>query len=157
MDTLKAKKIMSDILYRHISKSPDDLHFLCSWIAEQPAGQIWCCTGPVGAGKTCMVKQFISQFGANPEVNSPTYSLWHQYPMKNGHVCHHLDLYRLQSLEEFVELDIFESLEKEDVCFIEWPELIETYLEQEMIPFSIIQIEEGPSQREFRILKGITI
>ena len=83
---------MSDILHRHISKSPNDLHLLCSWIAEQPAGQIWCCTGPVGAGKTSMVKQFIRQYGVNPEVSSPTYSLWHQYPMKNGSICHHLDL-----------------------------------------------------------------
>ena len=78
MDTLKAKRIMSDILYRHISKSPEDLYFICSWIAKQPAGQIWCCTGPVGAGKTSMVKQFIRQFGANPEAVSYTHLRAHE-------------------------------------------------------------------------------
>ena len=62
--------------------------------------------------------------------------------MKNGNVCHHLDLYRLQSLEEFIELDIFESLEDEDVCFIEWPEKFLNFLPKKHVDISIIVEEQ---------------
>ena len=103
--------------------------------------------GDVGAGKTTLVQHFCHLLGVEGAVTSPTFALVNEYPYitdegKQG-VVNHLDLYRLKSLEEALEIGIEDYLYNEDFCFIEWPELIESLLPEDIIRIEIEIMEES--------------
>jgi tRNA threonylcarbamoyladenosine biosynthesis protein TsaE len=103
--------------------------------------------GNVGAGKTTLVQYFCHLLGVEGAVTSPTFALVNEYPLKTiggeQGVVNHLDLYRLKSLEEALEIGIEDYLYNEDFCFIEWPELIESLLPEDIIRIEIEIMEES--------------
>ena len=90
-------------------------------------GSVVALYGNLGAGKTTLVQMMaplLLQEKAN--IHSPTFSYLHVY---EGNIpIFHFDLYRLKSLEDFVNLGWEEHLYEEGVCFIEWPEKISSLL-----------------------------
>jgi tRNA threonylcarbamoyladenosine biosynthesis protein TsaE len=81
-------------------------------------------TGDLGAGKTTLVKNVCAALGSKDEVTSPTISLVNEYRDAAGNPVFHIDLYRLGTLEEAIQIGIEEYLHSGHWCFIEWPELI---------------------------------
>ena len=78
--------------------------------------------GPMGAGKTTLVRHLCQVLGVADRVNSPTFSLVNEYHARDGSVVHHIDLYRLSGEEEAVDAGIGEVLESGRLVFVEWPE-----------------------------------
>jgi len=76
--------------------------------------------GPLGAGKTTLVRLIIEALGIGEEVPSPTFNLVLTYPTAAGEVWH-FDLFRLKAAEEALELGIDEAF-AEAISLIEWPE-----------------------------------
>ena len=74
--------------------------------------------GPLGAGKTSLVRSCLRALGFTGNVPSPSYSICNSYCIK-GRRFHHYDLYRLKSVLEFIDLGVDEF--RKDVLFIEWP------------------------------------
>lgn len=87
-----------------------------------------CCillNGTLGAGKTQFIKGLCSFFGIDPnEVQSPTYSLHHEY--EGTTLIHHFDLYRINSTDEFLSRGFMDIIETENPIFIEWPSKIDS-------------------------------
>jgi tRNA threonylcarbamoyladenosine biosynthesis protein TsaE len=84
-------------------------------------------TGPLGAGKTFMVRALVGALGGNRgEVASPSYTLQYEYHLPDGKVIEHWDLYRLTHLPE----ELLEPASPRTVRVIEWwekfPELLPT-------------------------------
>jgi tRNA threonylcarbamoyladenosine biosynthesis protein TsaE len=80
--------------------------------------------GPLGAGKTMLVKEVLRQAGVVEEVTSPTFAYVKSYQVGEKSF-HHFDLYRIGSLEGFITAGFDEYLNSEkSVCFIEWPLVI---------------------------------
>lgn len=97
--------------------------------------------GNLGAGKTTLVQHLCQTLNVKDPVNSPTFSIINNYKGNKGGKpvsIHHLDLYRLESLEEVLDIGIEELLESDDYMFIEWPELIEQILPE---PLCVIKIQ----------------
>lgn len=116
-------------------------------------------TGDLGAGKTAFVKAFCRRQNVEDNVSSPTFALVNEYVFldENGQEqrIHHLDLYRLKSLEEALGIGIEDYLDDDDFCFIEWPEIIAELLPQEMV---FIKIETNPDEsRQFLFSKNIDL
>ena len=84
-------------------------------------------TGNLGAGKTTLTKFILAELNINEEVTSPTFSLINVYPYGAKQV-YHLDLYRLDSLEEALDIGIEEILHSGNYTIIEWPQIIEDIL-----------------------------
>lgn len=87
----------------------------------------WMIHGEMGAGKTTFVKALCSALGCQQLVSSPTYSIVNEYTgnwKNNSVLINHIDLYRLESLEESLDIGIEEYLDDDSFCFIEWPDLI---------------------------------
>ena len=85
--------------------------------------------GPLGAGKTTLIKNILRECGVKEVVTSPTFSYVNSYKNSDGKTFYHFDLYRLDSLESFLSLGFDEYLyEKNSFCFIEWPEIIKSIL-----------------------------
>lgn len=102
--------------------------------------------GNLGAGKTTLVQNICRYLGVEDAVNSPTFSLINKYKGEySGHsiAVSHLDLYRLKSLEEALDIGIEELLASEEYLFIEWPELIEQLLPE---PLCVIKIERQDNE-----------
>ena len=82
--------------------------------------------GGVGAGKTTFSQFFITKLlkDKRQPVTSPTFNIIQVYDTVKGDVWH-VDLYRINSVDEILELDLLEAMEKY-ICLIEWSELLYT-------------------------------
>lgn len=100
--------------------------------------KIFCINGTLGAGKTTFVKEFCKLIlKTEEEVTSPTFSIVNQY---NDGEIFHLDLYRLNTIEEIADIGIEEILYSGKYCFIEWFDKIKNLLPNEKIVYCEIQI-----------------
>lgn len=88
-------------------------------------GDIVCLEGGLGAGKTHFVKGMADGLGIDPDsVQSPTYTLIHEYEGEGGLALYHFDCYRMKSPQEALEIGAEEYFYGEGICVIEWPERI---------------------------------
>ena len=87
--------------------------------------------GPIGAGKTSFVKGIAEGLSISEDITSPTFALSHHY--NSGKIpLFHLDLYRIKNSLLAKELYIEEEEEankNEAILVIEWPQLIETIID----------------------------
>jgi len=83
--------------------------------------------GDLGAGKTTLVKYYMRLLDRENEVSSPTFGLINQYGANDESVFH-MDLYRLESEKDLLEIGIFEILETKYPVFVEWPNLLFPFL-----------------------------
>lgn len=99
--------------------------------------------GEVGAGKTTLVKLLCKELGVEENTSSPTFSIVNQYLTKDGKIVNHVDLYRLRDVNEVYEAGIFELLYDSDYLFVEWPEILEEFLDERFYKVKIEIHEEG--------------
>ena len=83
--------------------------------------------GEMGVGKTTFVRYLINKFQKNDnlkitEITSPTFNLLNEYQL-NKIKINHYDLFRVKSIEETKDLDLFEN-NNSSITLIEWPEII---------------------------------
>lgn len=89
------------------------------WLFRYPAVRHWLIDGDLGAGKTTLVQAFCRALGVTEAVASPTFALAHTYRSPGGPV-HHLDLYRLSSLDEALEAGLLDVIDGTEYAFVEW-------------------------------------
>ena len=87
--------------------------------------------GPIGAGKTSFVKGIAKGLSIHEDITSPTFALSHHY--NSGKIpLIHLDLYRLENVDMAKEVFLSEEEEAQEnqaILVIEWPELIQSLIE----------------------------
>ena len=102
--------------------------------------------GEVGAGKTTLIKEICKQLGLQDEITSPSYPIINQYSWAiNGENkrLNHIDLYRLNDVEEALNLGIEDYLDDDSYCFIEWPALIEPIIGDNLLKIKILHNEDS--------------
>ena len=104
--------------------------------------KIWLFSGEIGAGKTTLIQRICQSNGVTEKVTSPTYSLINQYEA-NGGIIYHLDLYRLNSLDEAIDIGIEDLLYGDSLCLIEWPDLIAPLLPLEVLKIKVEIVEDS--------------
>ena len=90
-------------------------------------GDIFFLYGEMGVGKTTFVKFLINNMQLRSkkkltEITSPTFNIMNEYDI-NGLLVKHYDLYRLKSVDELEDLNIFNENDKA-ILLIEWPQII---------------------------------
>lgn len=103
--------------------------------------------GAMGSGKTTFIKALCSELGAVDIVSSPTFTLVNEYKTTRGDSIFHIDFYRIKKQEEVYDFGIEEYLTGESWCFMEWPELVE-----EILPNDIVRVRISVGGHEVRTL-----
>ncbi len=83
------------------------------------AGDVVALTGEIGAGKTCFVQGAAAALGVTDRVTSPSFILRKEYRGEQLDVLH-MDVYRLESLQEVLEVGFAEVGTASAVVFVEW-------------------------------------
>ncbi len=112
------------------------------------AGDVYLLSGPLGAGKTCFTQGLARGLGVEGYVRSPTFVLMTRHTGRL--TLHHIDLYRIGSLEEAWDLGLDEQLFGAGVCVIEWAERAEDLLPEDAL---WLEFNYGDSESG----RGITI
>ena len=98
---------------------------------EAKPGQIYTLNGDLGTGKTVFTQGFAAGLGITEPVNSPTFTIVQIY--EEGRMpFYHFDVYRIGDVEEMDEIGYEDCFYGEGVCLIEWAELIEEILPQNL-------------------------
>lgn len=106
-------------------------------------------SGELGAGKTKFTEGFLSYFGLEKEISSPTFTIVNEYKNEKTTV-YHFDVYRLSDIEEFYAIGGEEYFSK-GICIIEWGEMIEETLPKESIHVYIEKDKQELDQRKITI------
>ena len=90
-------------------------------------GSIVLMNGDLGVGKTALTKCLCENWGVEDVVSSPSFTIIKQYKAKDFKIFH-IDLYRLSSEEELIEIGFEEILnDQESIKIIEWPDCAKEY------------------------------
>jgi tRNA threonylcarbamoyladenosine biosynthesis protein TsaE len=114
-------------------------------------------SGELGAGKTTLVQAIGRILGVVDEVVSPTYTIINEYKTESGSHVYHVDLYRIDTLEDAIQTGIEDYLYSGEPCFVEWPDIILAVLPSKFVKLEISINPSGPSQTNEIQANGRTI
>ena len=117
------------MLFDFISNSPDEtIKFGRKLGSQLKGGEIIALIGPLGSGKTHLIKGIAAGAGAEDTkiVNSPTFVIINEYTGRLD--IFHIDAYRLESVDEFEMLGFDDFCYPQSVVLIEWADKIEKAL-----------------------------
>jgi len=116
-------------------------------------GEIIALTGPLGSGKTHLIKGIVNAARATDRntVNSPTFVIINEYHRPDGSLdIYHIDAYRITSIAEFERLGFDDLCYPNSVVLIEWADKIEPALKNLDI-IHVILSHVGPQKRKIKI------
>jgi tRNA threonylcarbamoyladenosine biosynthesis protein TsaE len=103
--------------------------------------KIFAFNGKMGAGKTTFIKAICEVMGVKETINSPTFSIVNEYEAADGSIIYHFDCYRINKIQEALDLGAEEYLYSGNLCFIEWSENIAPLLPDTLVNVDIHEIE----------------
>ena len=109
--------------------------------------------GKMGVGKTTLIKELCAALGVEDNVCSPTFAIVNEYKIVRdrsgandfieGEPVYHFDFYRIKRLEEAYDIGFDDYIDSGNLCFIEWPELIEELLPEDATRVEIEETDNG--------------
>jgi len=100
--------------------------------------------GKMGSGKTTFIKAVCKELGVSDTINSPSFAIINEYLSDNtGETIYHFDFYRIHSLREAMDIGAVEYFTGGSLCFIEWPEKVESLLPDDTVWVDIVEQEDG--------------
>ena len=123
-------------------KSLDSIHEAAKeFVKGRGDGKVFAFYGKMGAGKTTFIKALCEVLGVEDVITSPTFAIINEYTDGNGDPIYHFDFYRIKKLEEVYDMGYEDYFYSGNLCLLEWPELIEEILPENVIK---VTIEEQP-------------
>ena len=118
---------------------------------EAKPGEVYCLDGDLGVGKTIFTQGFAEGLGISEPVNSPTFTIVQQYD--TGRLpLYHFDVYRIGDISEMDEIGYEDCFYGEGVSLIEWSQLIEDILPEQVTEITIEKdLEKGFDYRRIKV------
>jgi tRNA threonylcarbamoyladenosine biosynthesis protein TsaE len=102
--------------------------------------------GDMGAGKTTLVSMLCKKLGSIDQAASPTYALINKYKTNTNFDIYHVDLYRIDKLDDNMYAEMEEMLFDSSYIFIEWADIIMNFLPHDHVTIEVLAINDGPRQ-----------
>ena len=114
-------------------------------------GQIYTLTGDLGVGKTVFTQRVAAGLGITEPISSPTFTIIQEY--ETGRLpLYHFDVYRIGDIEEMEEIGYDDYFFGKGICLIEWANLIEEILPENLIQITIEKdLEKGFDYRRITV------
>lgn len=112
--------------------------------------RIFAMHGAMGVGKTTFVKAICEEMGVQDTINSPTFAIVNEYHTAKENVIYHFDFYRIDDVQEAYDFGYEDYFYSDAMCFIEWPEKIDSILPNDTVEVHFN--EEADGSRSIRIL-----
>lgn len=106
-------------------------------------------SGELGSGKTKFTEGFLSYYGLENEISSPTFTIINEYHTNNINI-YHFDVYRLSDIDEFYAIGGEEYFEN-GISLIEWGELIEEALPENYFKISFSKDSQDENLRIIKV------
>ena len=133
------QKDMTTIQIPSLEKMPQAVE---QFIAAMADRKVFAFYGKMGAEKTTFIKELCNALGTDDEVNSPTFAIVNEYATPQGPIFH-FDFYRIKKEEEVYDIGYEDYVYSGNLCFMEWPELIEDMLPEDTVRVNIVENEDG--------------
>lgn len=141
--TMFGSEIMNKKLYIKEANETIELGFKLGSLLN--VGDVVLLDGDLSAGKTTLTKGIGKALGVTKIINSPTFTIVKAY---EGRIpLYHLDLYRLDGLNE--DFELFDYVDGDGVCVIEWPNQAEELLPENYLLLNMKIVDGG---REIEII-----
>src|SRR3990170_6631411 len=119
-----------------ITMSPEETRIVSAALAPTLLpGDVISLAGDLGAGKTVFVQGLAAALGVEERITSPTFTLIREYEGRFPVV--HVDVYRLDSIQEVLDLGFEEMLDPSAVLLVEWGEAVMPLLPRRYLEVSI--------------------
>ena len=121
--------------------------------------RVFAFNGKMGAGKTTFIKHLCEAMGTEDIVNSPTFAIVNVYEVEairllgdeamrreekgERQEVYHFDCYRIKDLREAMDMGTEEYLYSGNYCFIEWAEMIDPLLPDDLVTVEIEVLDNG--------------
>lgn len=106
--------------------------------------------GAMGAGKTTFIKAVCDALGVTDLVNSPTFAIVNEYySEKLAENVFHFDFYRIRHADEVRDLGFDDYLRSGCFCLMEWPELVEELLPEDIVRVTLSEFPDGSRSLSF--------
>lgn len=114
--------------------------------AVKDMGTCFAFYAPMGAGKTTFIKAICEELGVEDVITSPTFAIVNEYTIADEHqesiaqwgdTIYHFDFYRIKKQEEVYDMGCDDYFYSGNLCFMEWPELIEDALPEGVVKVTI--------------------
>ena len=117
------------------------------FVDEMGENRVFAFYGKMGAGKTTFIKAICEALGVEDVVTSPTFAIVNEYADASGSPVYHFDFYRIKNLKEAYDIGCEEYFYSGYPCFIEWPELVE-----ELLPENVVTVRIEVPDDESRVV-----
>ncbi len=108
-----------------------------AFIDQIGTSTIFAFNGNMGAGKTTFIKAVCEQLGVKDVINSPTFAIVNEYETDKGSIIYHFDCYRINKIEEAIDMGCTDYFDSGNLCLIEWPENISPLLPDDTVVVNI--------------------
>lgn len=106
--------------------------------------------GAMGAGKTTFIKAVCDALGVTDVVNSPTFAIVNEYYSERlAENVFHFDFYRIRHVDEVRDLGFDDYLRSGCFCLMEWPELVEELLPEDIVRVTLSELPDGSRSLSF--------
>ncbi|MDY6122814.1 MAG: tRNA (adenosine(37)-N6)-threonylcarbamoyltransferase complex ATPase subunit type 1 TsaE [Porphyromonas sp.] len=114
------------------------------FISNMGDRKIFAFYAPMGTGKTTFIKALCEEMGVQDVINSPTFSIINEYlTTPDMQTIYHFDCYRLEGVSDALNLGVEDYFESGAVCFVEWPEVLEPILPDDVVKVNIKEEADG--------------
>lgn len=126
--------------------STDDLNRAADeFVRLMDSSTVYAFNGEMGAGKTTFIMALLRRLGVGDDLaGSPSFAIINEYRSDTtAELIYHFDLYRLESLEEALDIGIDDYFDSGALCLLEWPERVADILPDDTVSVDIRVNDDG--------------